>query len=231
MKRYIITSLMLFYAMALAMAQETYISADISEFYNQVNRNKAMQPGNPNVQGSPFLSEEFTPGTIYFDKKYKIEKVPLRLNLYNGDMEFKDKNVVMAFSEPKRIDKVILGDQTFIYLSDEKEAASGFVRMWNTNAPAILTKMKVVFYNKDPEKGYSQPKPDRFERAPDKHYLLTDKGAIEKISSLKKLIAAIGNHETELTEYAKWNKISTGKIDDLVNLLEYYHSLSPDRKQ
>lgn len=222
---------MLYYAITLATAQETYISADISEFFNQVNRNKTIQPGNPNVQGSPYLTEEFIPGTIYFDKKYKIEKVPLRLNLYNGDMEFKDKNVVMSFSEPGRIDKVIMEEQTYIYLADEKEAVSGFVRMWHAHAPAILTKMKVVFYNKDPEKGYTQPKPDRFEKAPDKHFLLTTDGRIEKISSINKLIATLGDHGTELSAFAKTNKISPGKIDDLVNLLEYYHSLSPDRKQ
>lgn len=228
MKKYVLAAIMLIVAFAGSMAQETYVSTDISEFFNQINRNKAIQPGNSNIQGSPYLTDDFTSGTIYFDKKYKIEKVPLRLNLYNDEMEFKDNNVVMAFSEPARIDKVILGEQTFIYLPDEKEAVSGFVRMWHAQAPAILTKMKVGFYNKDPEKGYSQPKPDRFERAQDKHYLLTDKGEIEKITSLKKMIATLGKHESQLTAYAKSNKISIGKIDDLANLLEYYHTLTSD---
>jgi hypothetical protein len=228
MKKYVLAGIMQIVAFVGSMAQETYVSTNISEFFNQVNRNKTIQPGNPNIQGSPYLADEFIAGTIYFDKKYKIEKVPLRLNLFNGDLEFKDKNVIMAFSEPARIDKVMLGEQTFIYLPDEKEAISGFVRRWHTHAPLILTKMKVDFYNKEPEKGYSQPKPDRFEKALDKHFLLTTDGRIEKVSSIKKLIATLGNHESELTEYARSNKISTSKIDDLVNFIEYYHSLTSD---
>jgi hypothetical protein len=206
--------------------QGTYISAGMGDLIGQVNWIKRVQGLSPQIAGSPYLNDEFTSGTIYFDKKFKIEKIPLRINLYNGDMEFKEKDVTMAIAEPQRVDKVVMGEYTFIYIPENKKAkVGGFVRMWNPELPSIITKMEIDFKKKEPAKPYVEPLPDRFEKGHDKHFLLTSTHEIEKITSVKKLIQAIGEHESELSDFAKQEKVSSGNIEELVKLLEYYHSL------
>ncbi len=206
-------------------AQEIYSIASLNDLVHQLDWNKTVS-SSPSIQGSPYLSEDFMHGEIYFDGKYKIEKVPLRLNLYNGDLEFKEKNVVMAIAEPQRIDKIVIGEDTFIYVKeDKKKKIGGFVKMWNAEAPSIITQMKTDFLKKEPAKPYVEPKPDRFERGLDKHFLMISKDEIVKISSVKKLIDSLVDHKSELAQFAKDEKISSGNVEELAKLMEYYHSL------
>lgn len=207
-------------------SQSGYVSTGMSDLIGQVDWIKRTQPGTSTIEGSPYLNDDFIDGTIYFDKKYKIDKVPLRLNLYNGEMEFKEKSVTMAIAKPARINKIVMGAYTFIYLPEDKnEKVGGFVRLWSPELPSIITKMEIDFRKKEPAKPYVEPLPDRFEKGHDKHFLLTSTHEIEKITSVKKLIQAIGEHESELSDYAKQEKVSSGNIEELVKLMEYYHSL------
>jgi hypothetical protein len=226
LKRHIVIIYILLMATSSAFSQDEYITTGMRDLIGQVDWIKRTQPGTSTIEGSPYLNDDFIDGTIYYDKKYKIDKVPLRLNLYNGDMEFKEKNTTMAIADPSRINKIVMGAYTFIYLPEnKKEKVGGFVRMWNPKLPSIITKMKIDFLKKSPAKPYADPMPDRFETGQDKHYLLTSTHEIEKITSVKKLIQALGDHESELSVYAKTEKISSGNIEELVKLMEYYHSL------
>jgi hypothetical protein len=207
-------------------SQDGFISRGMNDLIGQVDLIKRAQPGTSTIEGTPYLNDEFIAGTIYFDKKYKIDQVPLRLNLYNDEMEFKEKNVTMAIADPSRINKIEMGAYTFIYLPDDKkEKVGGFVRLWNPELPSIITKMEIDFLKMEPAKPYVAALPDRFERGHDKHFLLTSTNEIEKITSVKKLIQAIGVHESELSDYARKEKVSSGNIEELVKLMEYYHSL------
>jgi len=206
--------------------QSSYSSASLNELVQQLNWNKTVSSNSPDIQGSPYLMDEFTDGEIYFDGKLKIEEVPLRLNLHSGEMEFKQKNVVMAIAEPKRIDKVIIDDYILIHIEKKKKGkVDGFVRMWNKDFPTIITKMETDFLKKEAAKPYVEPKPDRYERAHDKHYIMNSSGEIEKITSVKKLISAIGENEAELSDFAKKEKVSLGNVEELVELVNYYHTL------
>ena len=181
---------------------------------------------NPDIFGSPYLNEEFKEADIYTNDKYKISKVQMRYNLYNDEFQFKNKNMIMAIADPGRIDKIVIGDELFIYLNDKKQkTVSGYVKQWNSQLPAVVTKMKVNFFEKEKPKPYVEPKPDRFERAQDKHYLMKSKNEIENISSVKKLIKSLGDHEVELTEFVKNKKISAGDPVELARILDFYHSL------
>jgi hypothetical protein len=206
--------------------QSTYTNATLNDLVQQLDRNKTVTPNSPDIQGSPYLEDEFIEGEIYFDGKFKIDRVLLRLNLNTGDLEFQQKNVVMAIADPGRIDKVVMGEYVFIYIEKQKKGkVDGFVRMWNTDFPSVVTKMETDFLKKEAAKPYVEPKPDRFKRAPNKHYIMISLAEIEKISSVKKLISTLGEHEEELSEFAKKEKVSSGNVEELVALVNYYHSL------
>jgi len=91
--------------------------------------------------------------------------------------------------------------------------------------PLFLTKMKTEFYTKKVSRGYSESKLARFELIDDKHYIMKSKQEILKITSTKKLIAILGNHTSELSKFAKKNKISSGDPEELAEFLDYFHGL------
>lgn len=206
--------------------QETYITRQLSDMVGQLEWNRTTQKGADQIDGSPYLQEDFKPGEVYYDGKYKVENILLRLNLYNDEFEYKDKSVVMAFSNPGRIDKIVIDNELFYYVKEtESHKLSGFVKASHEEFPAVLTKMKIDFLEKEEAKPYVDPKPDRFERTHDKYYIMKSDSEVAKISSVKKLIKYLGDHGTELTKFAKEEKISASDVAELSKLMEYYHSL------
>ena len=224
-QRIFLTSVILSIASITLFAQDSYINSEIRDIVDHLNWNKSIH-GDADIEGSPYLDEEFQSGDVYYNGKYKFPNIPLRYNLYSDEMEYKDRNVIMALVEPDKVDKITIGKQTFIYLGDdEKKGVSGFVKMWNDSFPTIITKMKIDYLKKEPAKPYVDPKPDRYERDHDKHYLMKSENEIVKISSIKKLIKSLDNHLSELSDFAKKEKISANDPDELAKLLEFYNGL------
>jgi len=210
-------------------AQDTYMTKQLTDMIGQLNWDRNSLQGNTDhtdIAGSPYLYEDFKNGDVYYDKKFKVENIPLRLNLYSGDFEYMEKNIVMAFSDPSHIDKVVIGDEVFIYLDKATgNQVSGYVKKRNDKLPCLLTKMETEFLNKEDPKPFEDPKPDRFHRTLDKNFIMMSDSEIEKVTTVKKLIKLLGNHSSELTSFAKNEKISSGDPEELVRLLEYFHSL------
>jgi hypothetical protein len=208
------------------LAQSAFVDVPVSDFMNRVNKNNQLEFNQPDIEGTPYLNEEFIDGAIYYDGKYRIPSIPLRVNLYNDAMEYKDKNTILAVAKPERIDKIIIDDQTFIYLKKKnKSEVSGYVRKWNESFPSVISKMQVKFMPKEEPRPFEEAEPDRFIRQNDKHYLLFADGEISEIKSVKKLIKLLGDHQNELTDFSKEKKVSKNDAEELSKLLDYYHSL------
>ena len=178
------------------------------------------------IEGTRYLYDDFKNGDVYYDGKSKISQVPLRLNLHNDEFEYKEKDSDFAFAEPYHIDKIVIEDEVFIYLNRSFDPdISGFVKRWNAELPSILTKMKIDFYKRVSGQAFVESKPDRFERDTDKHYIMQSENEIIKINSVKKLIKLLGDHSSELSKFAKEEKISADNGEELAKLLDYYHEL------
>jgi hypothetical protein len=209
-----------------AFSQDVYINRSIADFATEVQWNKKTNISAATIAGSPYLHDDFQEGVVYLDGKYKVDHVPMRLNLHSGDMEFKSKNTVMVIAEPAKVDKIVIGQEVFLYLEKEQKGqVSGFVKQWNDSLPAIITKMKVDFFPKEAAKPYVEPKPDRYERAPDEIFLLIGEGNMERVSTIKKLIQSLGAHESELQEYAKKEKTSASDPAELAAFIDYFRKL------
>lgn len=225
-KHFLLFAVIFILAPGTIFAQENYTIRQLSDMVGQLNWSKNITKGSKDIAGTPYLDEEFKKGDVFYDGEFKITQVPLRLNLYNDEFEYKDKNTILAFVNPSRIDKIVIENQTYIYVEKNSEhKLFGFVKMWNASLPSVLTKMKIDFLKEEELKPYVEPKPDRFDRASDRHYIMKSKNEVLKITSVKKLIKSLENHAVELSEFAKKEKISAGDPEELAKLLVYFHEL------
>ncbi len=208
-------------------AQDDYISIGLGDLVGQLNLNNTIQPPSSEIEGSPYLNSEFQVGEVYYNKKYQISHLPMRYNLYNGDLEYNSNNAIMAFANPELIDKVIIGNDVFIFIERGRQSnlVSGFVKMWNDQFPTIISKLKIEYLKKEPAKAFEESKPARFKKKNDIHYLMKSPEDIEKIKSVKKLIQSLQNHQGELTSFSKREKISSNKPEEMARLLNFYHGL------
>ncbi len=171
------------------------------------------------------MHKDFRDGEIYFNNSENILYLPLRLDIYRDQLEFLYTNVARTFEDPSIFDRVIIGEDVLIYVESPNPKIDGFVKLWNNEFPALVTKMHSVFLEREDAMPFDNEKPARFQRANDRHFLLTEKGKIQKIKSIKKLIALLGDKEDELTRYAKERKISAVDVEEMVQLVEYFHSI------
>ena len=181
-----------------------------------------------NIAGTPYLNEKFINGDVYYGGKYKIEQIPLRLNLYNDQLEYKSEEGIMAFGNSDRLDRVVIEEEVFIFIPERHVSKiSGFAKSSHAALPSILTKMSVDFFKREDPKPFEigEAKPDRLERAEDRYYLMKNKREIRRITSVKKLIKYLGEHSSELTDYSKKEGFSGNDPAEFVKLLDYYHEL------
>jgi hypothetical protein len=198
----------------------------INEVVGQINKNNLGLAEISNISGSQYLNENFENSDIFYDREFKISKVPVRYNIYNDQFEFKNNNTILNFANPEKIDSIVTGAEIFIYVRKNKyNKVQGFAKVWNEQYPSVLTKMKVEFFNKEKPQAFAEAKPDRFERSMDRHYLIKSKDEIEIIKSVKKLIISLEKHTSELSDFAKKEKISSGDPEELAKLLDYYNGL------
>ena len=100
-------SIIMFLSMQSAYAQKNLINLGLGDLAGQLHWNNTIQPPASDIEGSPYLNEEFEIGDVIYGNEYKLNQIPLRYNIYNDDIEYKVENAIMAFANPHKIDKVI----------------------------------------------------------------------------------------------------------------------------
>ncbi|MDZ7607617.1 MAG: hypothetical protein U5K79_18960 [Cyclobacteriaceae bacterium] len=88
-----------------AYSQDGYAIRNLSDLANEIQWNKKTGNTAKTIAGSPYLHDDFQEGVVYFDRKYKVDHVPMRLNLHSGEMEFMSKSTVLVIANPAKVDK------------------------------------------------------------------------------------------------------------------------------
>ena len=84
----------------------------------------------------------------------------------------------------------------------------------------------VVTYKQPEEAGaYKDPEPAKFIRKPNVYFIRIGQDAALKVGSKKDLINLFPEHQKELADFIKKNKIKTTKVESLRKLVQYYNSL------
>lgn len=183
--------------------------------------------GVKDFEGSPFLNEQFVPGQIISTGK-KLTAVPLRYNIFNDQMEFRQNDLTYALYPEGRIVKVILGDETYVVEKYEIKGKMdyGYLSRLDSGKLTVLVKKVVRFTESQEAKALeSSNKPAKFTRVPDVYYYKIGDGELTKAGSLKSLISSLPDNQNQVESYAKREKISTRNAEDLKKLAAYYNGL------
>ncbi len=231
MKRQLILLLFLLFTTNFTFAQKMYEIQNSLDFFkvNKLNSGdwNNMLTAN-DIEGSPYLNEEFVPGTIYTTSKQKYVDVPLRYNIYNDQMEFKTpENKVMAMAVPEIIEAIEIGNLKMVYISysNSKKVLHGFFKVLAEGEASLYSKSNVVFKDAEKSKGYDEPEPARFVKQADVYYIRLGAGPAKKVRNKKDLNEIFTAHKSEITSFIKKNKVKPNKPEKLKKLVLYYNSL------
>ena len=205
--------------------QQAYDFFKTREFISQTNNNNLDLN---QIEGSPYLNDDFENGTIYTTQKQQYVNVPLRYNIYNDQLEFKSpEGIIQALATPKILELAEFGDTRITYQAYifGNKIKNGFFLVLSTGKASLCAKPEITFKEATQPAAYKEAEPPKFLRKSDEYYLQIETAPAKRIGSKKDLIAAFPDKQHKIKDFISKNKIKTGKPESLAELVEYYNSL------
>ncbi len=231
MKKFISLYILLLFSSAGLFAQSIYDVRNAIDFFefNRMQRGEQKKSlSESDIEGSPYMNDEFINGSIYTVSKTQYTDVPLRYNIYNDDIEFETpQNDVYALGAPEMIEKVVFGDYTMEYIPFEfaKKIKKGFFKLMLSGKVSLYARPEIQFIEAKEPAPYKEAEPARFNPKEDRYYIRIGMEAAQLCGNKKDAIAILSDHQKEVESFIKKEKINVKKLEELKSLLEYYNSL------
>lgn len=180
------------------------------------------------IDGSPYLTDEFINGSVYTTSKIQYNDIPLRYNIYNDEMQFKSPDGdIAAIAAPEVLEKVTFGDYTMEYIpyTNAKRIRRGFFVLLVDGNAKLYARPNIEYRAPVPAAPYKDPEPAKFIGKPETYYIRIGKEAAQRIEKKKDLETIFPDHKKEIATFIKKKKINHRKEDKLKELVEYYNSL------
>ena len=178
------------------------------------------------IQGSPYLDDEFIPGKITTGEGVIYTDIPLRYNGYSDDLEFQKGADNYVFDPRTIVKRAEFGGLVFGCMEyyEGKKIQNGFFEIRTVGKATLLVRYTVKFIEKEAVKAFAEPKPARFETQVKDYYLAIDGTPANFISGKKGLLELFGAHKDEMESFISKNRLSIKKDDDLTQIVVHYNS-------
>ena len=178
------------------------------------------------IVGSSYVNESWLRAYIS-DKKMVYS---MRYNAYRDEMEIEleGKPFYLPKTSYYTINFDFIGKEYRLFNFEEKGVSKKgfFVVISKKDDTYLLIKEKVKLYKEVPAKlGFTRYEPPKLGRIDDKIYIGNNEEAIELPKKKKEILNFFKEKSKDLELYAKKNKYSFKKIEDLIKIITYYNSL------
>jgi len=182
------------------------------------------------IEGSPYLDEEYRPSRVYFKKVEKPLGSKLRYNAYSGEFEFSQGSYRFEITNKEELDSIVYEGKSFIYTvyrSEGNRQEQGYLERLVHGSCSLYKRYLAEFYQAEPPAtGYHDAKPARFEMEDPEYYLECGKTRLpEEVTSFRKgkFLDRFGSLEKELKRYIRSENLRLSKEEDLVAFIRYYN--------
>jgi hypothetical protein len=179
-----------------------------------------------NVIGFPYLYNEWYNGSATLADGKIYHNVQVKYNEKDDELYFKGSDdQPMKFTEPVRSFTIVVGNNAHTFKQGFN--GPGFTReaYLEVLAEGKVKLLKRISKSIIDNKEYASAETTRRFMEVTK-YLLAKGDEIQPVKrEVKSLIAAIGDKQEQLTQYAKDNKLNGKSDEELIKLVNYYNSL------
>jgi hypothetical protein len=173
------------------------------------------------VEGSPYLNEEFTKGTVITAKRI-FPDIEMRYNAHADVIEFRQRNQMYLLDPMPEIVRVDMGDRRLVVNAEDGGQSWGFYEMLDSGAVMLLVRHRIAYREgRPPQALESKATPARYTPMPDMYFYQKTGGLLTRITNLKRLLADMPCDRKALEEFADIESISVRKKEDLVRLIRY----------
>jgi len=182
----------------------------------------------PGLVGSPYLSDDWSKGSIALYNGDVIDDITLKYNVFKKEMLFQADGDIYVLSSPDSVLFITMGNRRFVYLpvNDRKkksekdyfeELSDGDVcRLLLRHTASILKSNYNVALN-------AGEKDDRMEHQ-SAYYLIKDNLVVPVDRKGENLYRLLSDKSAELSDFVKERHLSFTSQDDLIQIIDYYNS-------
>ena len=231
MKNIFTTVIFLLFLSNISFAQDTYSIREAMDFYRTnklTSGDYSTTLAESDIEGSPYLNDEFVNGTVYTINKEKYVNIPLRYNMFNEQIEFKTpQDQVQALADPTLVDRVEFGENKMVYISHivSKRAKKGYLSVLEEGKASLYAKNTVMFKKAEEPGAYKEAVPAQFIKRPDVYFIQVGAAAALRAGNKKEILEIFPDKQKEIAAYLKKHKVKTNNPDQLKELVRYYNSL------
>jgi len=160
--------------------------------------------------------------------KTQYKDVPLRYNLYNDDLEFKNPaGEILALAQPEIVEYAVFGDNLLVYsnyLSGTKPK-KGFLVLIEDGKAKLLSKVSVLYQEPTQPGAYQEAGPAKFVRRADESFIRVGEEMALTVSNKKSVLEAFPDNRDKIEDFISKNKIKLNKLEGLAEVVKFYNSL------
>ena len=174
------------------------------------------------------MKAEFIPGEVLINDSLRIENVPLRYNILNDKIEFRNENnQVLELNMDELSYRFRFDEHIFVpgsYLANGEKQV-GILEQLVEGRLKLFKKYSAEFKPATKAIGFQDAEPDRIERK-DEIYLLAEGQEIPKAikTSKNEVFAALKPFKSDIEQFAKSEKLNPRKEADFIELVRYCNS-------
>ena len=207
------------------------VNMSLDDFYREFKKHQYNENVGEveEVNGSPWDKKEFIPGEIVTTSSQRYSGIPLRLNMYNNQIEFRnEEGKPFVIGVPELIDHIMIGDEKYVYApyTIANRIEKGYFMVLAEGKALLLQKKNVTLLPAEPAQAYKDPVPARFKRTDSDYYLRILPAEAKRVRNKKELAAILGDYPAELDEFLRKNKTRFNKEAEITALIKLYNSLS-----
>ncbi len=202
------------------------------QFMQDVQGNVVRSIKYTDVQGNPYLFEQWVNGTIRLGNGKSYTNVPLRYDIVSDELQFKDSKSDQAlnFKEPvvefQLMPATESGESPMMFrngfISDDGTSPKAYYQvLFDGGLKLLKRKTKIIFENRE----YSSAITTKTFREEEYYYLYKNNKTIKIKKDKKQVLTALADRVTELEAFIKSNALNLKNESDLVRLIAHYNSL------
>jgi len=183
------------------------------------------------INGSPYLTTDFTEGTMTTLDGTVIPGLKYRYDIYGDKMQFIVNNDTATINKPLALSSVEFEDHRFVYevfLAEAGRVATGYFEVIEENTYLTVLYRRQIELEQDVYVsnygGGGGSKEFNMKRV-NTYYVKPIESAALKIRNKKDFLKSIPDYREEVKRYMKEHKISVKKEKDLQEVAIYYNSI------
>ncbi|PTN09479.1 hypothetical protein [Mangrovibacterium marinum] len=203
---------------------QAFTIRDLSSLSDHLTYKRNNENTYTNIEGSPFLDENFVVGKVIINDSILIENVPLRYNIYSDKIEFKNANgQILEISNSGQVYQFKLGSHTFLESEyrTKNETEQGVLELLVNGNIKLYKKYRIELKEATKAIGFQDAQPNRFTPLDDE-YLIAEGDAIPQvIKNPKILLEELKSYQPDIEKYIQKEKVRVKTESGLIRLIRH----------